>query len=277
VVPDHALWPNDYRLAEFEDAKAAKRARLEHSLIVNTKNEFVPKLQASVLTGSLIVPTSEPASDPASVPASDPASDLASDPKGEGAARPHEWVQQYRLALERGDDRGDVLLCVDPASGVATFKHLAPQKLELRGGLPTSTSKREEELDKYEVKRYSAAQGEDDGAAALSDDDSKDDDALGDAGNDSREGGDGEEETSEGGAAGDAEESAATGQDAADPAEGDGQSDVPDRAIDGEQDGAEDGGASPKDQTLDQGGNDGEAEAEAEPMEDSDDGGLSDA
>ena len=104
------------------------------------------RLQAKVLTGSLILPASAPS-------AEDEDNDAAS----------YHWQRQYHMDVEKGvssEDRGNYLLFVDAEQQVVTYKDLWPQKLELRGGISAVKAQHDEELDSYTVARRALSAAE---------------------------------------------------------------------------------------------------------------------
>mmetsp|Transcript_23872 Transcript_23872/g.43657 ORF Transcript_23872/g.43657 Transcript_23872/m.43657 type:complete len:476 (+) Transcript_23872:149-1576(+) len=155
VLPDSTTWANHYRYVGFDDDplvrdgskgegvnKRAKAAAVLEGLIVNAKNEYSSRAQDNILTGSLVVPSSV-------------SSGGGSSAEGYEGGVDYEWRRQYQMNMEKVSAeglRGNLVLFVDPSKGVVTYKELAPQKLDLRGGV-SGMKQRVEESDTYLVKR----------------------------------------------------------------------------------------------------------------------------
>jgi hypothetical protein len=158
LLPDTTTWANHYRYVGFDDdpsvnnqsntaaaaaaaaaasqdnagnsQSSSKRTKQQQAavlsgLIVNAKNEYSARAQDTILTGSLIVPSSSSA-----VPN---CSEGRGDGEEEESAAPFEWKRQYQMNMEKVATaealRGNLLLFVDPTKGVVTYKDLAPQKV----------------------------------------------------------------------------------------------------------------------------------------------------
>jgi hypothetical protein len=80
-----------------------------------------------------------------------------------GSAASYHWQRQYRMCREKasgGDGRGNYVFFVNEEEGVAAYKEMAPQKLELRGGISAVKAQRNEELDSYTVVRRALSSAE---------------------------------------------------------------------------------------------------------------------
>lgn len=98
-----------------------KRLRLSEGLIVNAKNEYNARAQDTILTGSFILPTEEPAA--------------------LGVGQRFAWQRQYAMHLEKTTEaRGNYLLFVDEERGVVTYKELAPQKVRRTSRAPRKSA-----------------------------------------------------------------------------------------------------------------------------------------
>ncbi len=123
-----------------------------------TLRRYNPRLQDHVLTGSLVVPGEVPPTQPHSTNFGE--SEVA---ESVGSAASYHWQRQYRMCREKasgGDGRGNYVFFVNEEKGVATYKEMAAQKLELRGGISAVKTQRNEELDSYTVVRRALSSAE---------------------------------------------------------------------------------------------------------------------